>query len=285
MFGYIYETTNLIDGKKYIGKHKSKEFDKNYYGSGTSLKKALEKYGKENFSIKIIEEISDDKDYKYLSERERSWIEVTNAVKNDKYYNNSYGGENEGWSGVNKAFKETNNYPTKFKGKHHSIETKIKLSNALKGRTSANKGKHLSKETKIKLSNSLKGRVTWNKGLTKDCDNRIKSMSSKNKGKHHSKETKAKISKSCKGLCKNYIWLTNGKDNKFIPSKDKDKYLNLEYYPGMTKHKVTLTDKMYAHVSTIAKGRKHINKNGMNKMCKLEDLNYYLNNGWKLGRK
>ena len=39
MFGYIYETTNLIDGKKYIGKHKSKTFDRNYYGSGTSLKK------------------------------------------------------------------------------------------------------------------------------------------------------------------------------------------------------------------------------------------------------
>ena len=65
----------------------------------------------------------------------------------------------------------------------------------------------------------------------------------------------------------------------------KDKYLNLAYYPGMTKHKVTLTDKMYAHLSTIAKGRKHINKNGIHKMCKLEDLNYYLNNGWKLGRK
>ena len=243
MFGYIYETINLINGKKYIGKHKSKEFDKNYYGSGTYLKKALEKYGKENFSIKIIEEISDDKDYKYLSERERSWIEVTNAVKSDKYYNNSYGGEDEGWSGVNEAFKETNNYPTKFKGKHHSIKTKIKLSNALKGRVSPMKGKHLSKETK------------------------------------------AKISKSCKGLCKNYMWITNGKDNKFIPSEDKDKYLNLAYYPGMTKHKVTLTDKMYAHLSTIAKGRKHINKNGIHKMCKLEDLNYYLNNGWKLGRK
>lgn len=30
MFGYIYETTNLINNKKYIGKHKSNKFDKNY---------------------------------------------------------------------------------------------------------------------------------------------------------------------------------------------------------------------------------------------------------------
>lgn len=29
MFGYIYETINLINEKKYIGQHKAKKFDKN----------------------------------------------------------------------------------------------------------------------------------------------------------------------------------------------------------------------------------------------------------------
>ena len=38
MFGYIYETVNLIDGKKYIGKHKSSKFDSKYLGSGTYIK-------------------------------------------------------------------------------------------------------------------------------------------------------------------------------------------------------------------------------------------------------
>ena len=109
IFGYIYETTNLINGKKYIGKHKSSKFDNKYYGSGVALNQDIEKYGKENFSTKIIEEISDDKDYKYLSERECSWIEAANAVKSDKYYNNSYGGENEGWQGTNKAAKDNLN--------------------------------------------------------------------------------------------------------------------------------------------------------------------------------
>ena len=34
MYGYIYETTNLINGKKYIGKKASTKFLEDYYGSG-----------------------------------------------------------------------------------------------------------------------------------------------------------------------------------------------------------------------------------------------------------
>ena len=45
MYGYIYETTNLINGKKYIGKRVSKTFDKYYKGSGKLLRKAFTKYG------------------------------------------------------------------------------------------------------------------------------------------------------------------------------------------------------------------------------------------------
>ena len=101
MYGYIYETTNLINGKKYIGKHKSNKFDSNYYGSGTGILKAIEKYGKENFKVIILEEI--DTNQKDLDCKEVYYIEKYNAVKNELYYNNSYGGENEGWFGVNKA--------------------------------------------------------------------------------------------------------------------------------------------------------------------------------------
>ena len=43
---YIYLTTNLINGKQYIGQHKG-ELNDSYLGSGTNISKAINKYGKE----------------------------------------------------------------------------------------------------------------------------------------------------------------------------------------------------------------------------------------------
>ena len=44
MYGYIYETTNLINGMKYIGLHTASKFEgTNYLGSGTKLIEAVKK--------------------------------------------------------------------------------------------------------------------------------------------------------------------------------------------------------------------------------------------------
>lgn len=51
-YGYIYKTTNLINGKIYIGQYKSNLFDSQYKGSGVILRKAFAKYGKENSNVK-----------------------------------------------------------------------------------------------------------------------------------------------------------------------------------------------------------------------------------------
>lgn len=45
MYGYIYLTTNLINGKKYIGKHKSLTFDDSYFGSGKNSSTSYIKRG------------------------------------------------------------------------------------------------------------------------------------------------------------------------------------------------------------------------------------------------
>ena len=91
-YGFIYITTNLINGKKYIGQ---KKFDstgawKSYLGSGVVLKQAISIYGKENFKKNIIY-ISYDKET--LDKVEKEYIELFDAVKSTDYYNIAAGGE------------------------------------------------------------------------------------------------------------------------------------------------------------------------------------------------
>lgn len=74
---YIYKTTNLINGKFYIGKsEKPINESTTYYGSGILLKKAIKKYGKDNFKKEIIDTAND---ILGLDEKEQYWIDITKA--------------------------------------------------------------------------------------------------------------------------------------------------------------------------------------------------------------
>jgi group I intron endonuclease len=85
----IYITTNLVNGKKYIGRDSNN--NPHYYGSGNALKKAIKKYGKSNFKKDIIEICSSIEE---LCNREKYWIKNFNAVQSKMFYNldeNTYG--------------------------------------------------------------------------------------------------------------------------------------------------------------------------------------------------
>lgn len=68
---YIYKIINKLNGKCYVGKHKTFDGEtfRAYMGSGIALVEAQRKYGIANFDKEIIEEIEDDKNELIVDER------------------------------------------------------------------------------------------------------------------------------------------------------------------------------------------------------------------------
>ena len=90
MIGYIYKTTNKINQKVYIGKHQSSEYDEKYFGSGKILRRAIEKYGLENFSNEIIDTADTDEE---LNEKEKYYIKHYKDLYGKDCYNLASGGD------------------------------------------------------------------------------------------------------------------------------------------------------------------------------------------------
>ena len=139
MYGFIYLTTNKINGKKYIGMCKNTHRN-GYLGSGMLLKKAIRKYGKENFERIVLEECET---LERLSKAEEHWIKFYNAVESDEFYNlttGGFGGNSdylkEYWSSFseeerklcrNWSRKNMSGENNPMFGKKHSEETRRKI--------------------------------------------------------------------------------------------------------------------------------------------------------------
>jgi group I intron endonuclease len=125
----IYKITNKINGKIYIGQTTKSNLS-SYLGSGKIIKQAVEKYGKENFSIEKLEECCSKK---HMNEREIYWIRFFRSSEKGIGYNISKGG-NGGNLGqaVNELISKA------VSGEKHRLFGKSNL--ARKGKGSWNKG-------------------------------------------------------------------------------------------------------------------------------------------------
>lgn len=65
---WVYKTTNMINGKIYIGCSTRKLSDVNYLGSGLLLRKSIRKHGRNNFKREILE-ICDSVKQMYMIEK------------------------------------------------------------------------------------------------------------------------------------------------------------------------------------------------------------------------
>lgn len=148
MYFYLYKIKNVINEKEYIGIHKSNSLCDPYYGSGTAIKKAIKKYGRENFHKEILMLASD---WEELKDLEKIAVNPDYVKRRDTYNlreggNGSYG------------LKRDNN---PFYGKTHTDFTKKIMSQKAKinncGVNNPFYGRKHSEESKKSISKTKKG--------------------------------------------------------------------------------------------------------------------------------
>lgn len=113
-YGFIYITTNMVNGMRYLGQKKFDEFNdwKHYLGSGTIIQHAIKKYGRENFSRNIVCLCSSLEE---LNKSEYDLSVFLNVVEDKNWYNIVYGGG-------------------ATKGLRHTEETREQMSEQRKGK-------------------------------------------------------------------------------------------------------------------------------------------------------
>lgn len=215
VFAIIYKTTCLVNGKIYIGQRiirNQNNLDRWYLGSGTHLKRAVDKYGFDNFQRDIICKVTDN-NQAMVDKLEEFFIKKYNSTDLSIGYNILSGTANDFGSGspmknpivVEKVFAKLRGR----KGAKRSREARKHMSEAAKKSWE-------DKERRKKASKRMKQMMT---------ETHKEHLSELKKGMKLSDEHKEKISKNhadFKGSNHplygvRYKWMTNGKLNKRVP--------------------------------------------------------------------
>lgn len=236
---YIYKTTNLINGKIYVGQTIYDNCE--YFGSGLLIQKALKKYGVENFKKEILCDCATQEE---LNKMEKYWIKKLNSTDSSIGYNILEGGrfyddtrEKISKSLIGKSFKK----PSR-KGIHLTLEHREKISRSTRGK----KRLPLSDDHKEKISKALSGRPSKNKGKHFEpmSEEQKEKRRVKLKGKKRpafSEEWKKNISRAKSGCVpwnkgKSWTnprkWINNKKEEKFVLLSDVELFLNVGWKLG-----------------------------------------------------
>lgn len=201
-------TENLINGKKYIGKHESSSFDSTYKGSGAAIKDAFLKYGWDNFSCKVLCECSSIEE---LNEKEKHFIDLYDAVTSPDFYNIAEGGsggdtvkglsEFQKLDRANKISLHNTGKKVMHKGDHQTRVSPDKIEEYLANGYTLGvkyKGRPLSEKHKKSISDGLKGHPGAWAGKKRPPEI-VAKVADKNRGRKHSDEVKQRISAAKKG--------------------------------------------------------------------------------------
>ena len=173
----VYRLTNTVNGKIYIGCHKTVDVDDGYMGSGVALAHAKRKYGIEKFVREVLFDFETSAE---MYAKERELVEFGSHSYN--LMQGGFGGAMSPASQAKAVATRRQRFDRYFSkeglaraveanrrlrlGTKRSEEEKQKIAAALKGRPGHSKGKPLSEETKRKLSIALKGRAGRGCGFT-----------------------------------------------------------------------------------------------------------------------
>jgi group I intron endonuclease len=168
---YVYVTTCLLNGKQYVGDHKTFYMESDpYIGSGTALKKDIKKFGRKNFKREILETFPKREDSFNAQEK---YIKQFNCAYPHGYNLNAWGGikkfascniSEEGKKRIGDSNRE------RIGLWHHTKESKNQIgdSNRNKKRSEEIKEKlkkphrKFSEKTKDKMRNSKLGKPSNN---------------------------------------------------------------------------------------------------------------------------
>ena len=180
----IYQITNKIDGKFYVGKT-TRTLEVRWQGhlgcarrkdTDMLISRAIHKYGSDNFERKIIEECSDET----VSAREVFWINELKSHVSQGGYNLTLGGDG-GILGFKFSEESKDKIRQKATGRKHSKETLEKMSKAKLGKKQP---AELIAKRRLKLIG---------KKRTEEQKNRQKAAQLA-RNYHHTDEAKAKLS-------------------------------------------------------------------------------------------